>query len=129
MAFQSSDPLNLNKKIKINKFVGDEIWMHLIIDKQIVWPKVHPEDFALRYQEDAQAAIIEFCKAYEFEKEWTKRTNYKGYAYYHHLKINKIGFNVHKGNQSSTKLKFELAKDLHKFYCNLLKSSVKQSNV
>lgn len=126
MAFQLSDPLNLNKNIKINKFSGDEIWMHLVIDKQIVWPKLHPEDFALRYQEDAQAAIIEFCKIYGFEKEWIKRTNYKGHAHYHHLKINKIGFDVQRGNRSSTKLKFELAKDLHKFYCNLLKSSVKQ---
>lgn len=86
--------------------------MHLIIDKQIIWPKLHPEHFTLRYQEDVQVAIIQFCKVYEFEKEWTRTTNYKGYAHYHHLKINKVGFNVQNVNQSSTKLKFELAKDL-----------------
>ena len=43
--------------------------MHLIIDKQIVLPKIHPEDFSLCYQEDVQDAKIEFCKAYEFKKE------------------------------------------------------------
>ena len=43
--------------------------MHLIIDKQIVWPKIHLEDFSLCYEGDVKAVIIKFCKAYEFEKE------------------------------------------------------------
>ena len=33
MAFQSNDPLKLTK---INKFIGDEIWMHLIIKEKVI---------------------------------------------------------------------------------------------
>ena len=70
------------------------------------------------------AAIHEFIKIYGFKYEWKRMKNFNNYAYWHHLTIKEIGFDVSRGHQSASQLKIQLAKDLHRFYCNLLRSSV-----
>lgn len=121
MAFNSTDPLKLNKV-----YQGRDIWKFIAINNELIPPKIHDEQLAEWIEDDPRGAIAKFCNEYQVEHKLSSKKNPVGQTIGFTLDI--PGMNIHLEievkNLSSTKMKLILAKKLHRKYCELLNDSV-----